>query len=41
LYRVLCNHDIGSCSIPERPSLTDEPNFMDEWRTELEAVQAT
>jgi hypothetical protein len=40
LYRVLCKHGIGSCSIPERPSLTDDPTFLDEWRVELELVQA-
>jgi hypothetical protein len=35
LYRVLCNHGIGSCTVPDRPSLAKLPGFLDEWRTEL------
>lgn len=40
LYRVLCNHGIGSCSIPERPSLADAPGFLEEWQHELESARA-
>ena len=40
LSRVLYNHGIGSCSLPERPSLADAPGFLDEWKAELEAVRA-
>jgi hypothetical protein len=40
LYRVLCNHDIGSCSIPDRRSLAASPGFLDEWKAELAKLEA-
>src|SRR5438105_1312245 len=40
LYRLLCKHGIGSCSMPERPSLAESPRFLEEWQSELAAVQA-
>lgn len=40
LHRVLCNRGIGSCSIPERPSLAKDPTFRAEWEAELAKVQA-
>jgi len=40
LYRVLCNHGIGSCSIPERQTLSEAPGFLEEWHSELESIQA-
>jgi len=38
LYAVLCDHGIGACSIPERPSLASLPSFLDEWRTHVAAL---
>jgi hypothetical protein len=40
LYRVLCNHGVGSCSIPERQSLAEASGFLEEWQRELEAARA-
>jgi hypothetical protein len=40
LYRVLYNHGVGCCSLPERPSLAEAPGFVEEWQAELAAVRA-
>ncbi len=39
LYQILCQEGIGSCSRPERASVTDDPGFSEKWQQALSSIR--